>query len=191
MGYFKEIPRGDGTGTSLLYRIGSAHMKDLSLDSFISEEISIQMADHEAAIEADIKALEQRMTSAMIKYNNQISEKIEQLEGATKIEIVTSLPAPSAQYRGVMKLRHNGGTDTLYICLMQKGEYKWVTWGTGGGDAPLYPTGTAAVLGRAVIGRMVLGQQYTPVEPDEPSEPGDNTSASTLDVATLDALILM
>lgn len=186
MGYFKEIPRGDGTGTSLLYRIGSAHMKDLSLDSFISEEISLQMADHEAAIEADMKALEQQMTSAMIKYNNQISEKITELEGAMKIEIVTSLPAPSAQYRGVMKLRHNGGTDTLYICLMQKGEYKWVTWGTGG-DTPLYPTGTAAVLGRAVIGRMVLGQEYTPTEPDEP----EVDTSSTLDVATLDALILM
>lgn len=187
MGYFKEIPRGDGTGTSLLYRIGSAHMKDLSLDSFISEEISIQMADHEAAIHAEIEALEKQMTSAMIKYNNQISEKIEQLEGAMKIEIVTTLPAPSAQYRGTFKLLHSGGTDTLYVCLMQKGDYKWVVWGSGGSN-PISPTGTSAIVGRAIIGRMVLGQKSQPVVPDEPE---DDTTVSQLDVASLDALILM
>lgn len=71
-------------------------------------------------------------------------------------EVVDSLPTPEARLRGKVILVHTNGEDKAYICVLKGGTYHWIGFlGWSGGEAE----GSTAVLGVAILGRMVLGRK--------------------------------
>ena len=89
--------------------------------------------------------------------NVQIDPNGEALAGLPcAAEVVDSLPTPGAKLRGKVILVHTNGEDKAYICVLKGGTYHWIGfWGWSGGEAE----GSTAVLGVAVLGKMVLGRK--------------------------------
>jgi len=88
-------------------------------------------------------------------YNVQIDPNGEGLAGLPcAAEVVEALPTPEARLRGKVILVHTNGEDKAYICVLKGGSYHWIGFlGWSGGEAE----GSTAVLGVAILGRMVLG----------------------------------